>query len=264
MKKNYSIYLIFFAISTAIFLMSGVDYSSGSPGGKTGSPGDGGNTCTQCHAGTAEPAEGLISSNIPGQGFMPGETYEIEVSVADDNAGLFGFEVTAENNTDVKTGTFSITDEENTKYVNGNAAVSHTSSGTTPVDNSKTWTMEWTAPEEPEGPVTLYTAVNTANGDGTNNGDLILTSSETYQINSVGITEKEMVQKLYPNPVKDELHITLKNPNEKIYIWTASGKLLTTEHIKTYHKSLDVSQYPEGVYFLSIENYQAKRFIIQR
>ena len=264
MKKHYSFYLIFFAISTAIFLMSGVDYSSGSPGGKTGSPGDGGNTCTQCHAGTAEPAEGLISSDIPGQGFIPGETYEIQVSVADDNAGLFGFEVTAENSLDAKTGAFAITDEEATKFVNGNAAVSHTSSGTTPVDNSKTWSMEWTAPEEPEGPVTFYTAVNAANGDGTNNGDQILTSSETYQINSVGIAEKEIVQKLYPNPANNVVNITLKDANEKIHIWSASGKLLTTEHVKSHQKSVDVSQYPEGVYFLSIEGYKAKRFIIQR
>ena len=264
MKKHYSFYLIFFAISTAIFLMSGVDYSSGSPGGKTGSPGDGGNTCTDCHAGTAEPAEGLISSNIPEEGFMPGETYEIEVTVSDDNAGLFGFEVTAENSVDAKTGTFAIIDEENTKFVNGNAAVSHTSLGTTPDGNAKSWNMEWTAPEEAEGPVTFYTAVNAADGDGTNNGDQILTSSETYQINSVGISEKEIVQKLYPNPAKDVLNILLENAYEKIHIWSASGKLLTSEHLKSRQKSVDVSQYPEGVYFLSIEGYKAKRFIIQR
>lgn len=264
MKKHYSIYLIFFAFSTAIFLMSGVDYSSGSPGGRTGSPGDGGNTCTQCHAGTAEPAEGLISSDIPAQGFIPGETYEIQVSVTDADAGLFGFEVTAENSSDAKTGTFALTDEENTQFVNTNAAVSHTNAGTSPVDNSKTWTMEWTAPEEPEGPVTFYTAVNAANGDGTNNVDQILTSSETFQINAVGIDEKDFVQKLYPNPAKDVLHITFKNANEKLHIWSSSGKLLTTEHVKSHQKTVDVSQYPEGVYFLSIEGYKAKRFIIQR
>lgn len=264
MKKNYFLYLFFFTISTAIFLMSGVDYNSGSPGGKTGSPGDGGNTCTDCHAGTAEPAEGFISSDIPGEGFLPGETYEIEVAVSDDNAGLFGFEITAENTADDKTGSFAITDEENTQFVNGSAAVSHTSQGTSPVDNSKTWTMEWTAPEEPEGPVTFYSAVNVANGDDTNNGDQILTSSETYQINSVGISEKEIVQKFYPNPVKDVLNINLENANEIIHIWSASGNLITSEFVKSHQKSIDVSRYPEGVYFLSIEGYKAKRFIIQR
>lgn len=264
MKKHYAFYLLFFAISTAIFLMSGVDYSSGSPGGKTGSPGDSGNTCTQCHAGTAEPAEGLISSDIPGQGFIPGETYEIQVSFTDENAGLFGFEVTAENSADAKTGTFTLTDEENTQFVNANAAVSHTNSGTTPVDNSKTWTMQWTAPEEPEGPVTFYTAVNAADGNGTNSGDQIYTSSETYQINSVGIAEQEIVEKLYPNPVRDMLHITLENANEKVHIWSASGKLLNSKQVKSHQISIDVSQYAEGVYFLSVEGYKAKRFIIQR
>ncbi len=49
--KNYfyTIFLLIAAAGTFVFLSSGVNYSSNSPGGKTGSPGDGGVTCTQCH-----------------------------------------------------------------------------------------------------------------------------------------------------------------------------------------------------------------------
>ncbi|MDZ7775050.1 MAG: hypothetical protein U5L09_05265 [Bacteroidales bacterium] len=67
------------------------------PEGRQDCPEDGGNTCTQCHAGTAEPAEGLIVSDIPSHGFHSGETYQMQVSITDNSAGLFGFEVTAED-----------------------------------------------------------------------------------------------------------------------------------------------------------------------
>lgn len=264
MKNYYSLLLTVFTVSTAIFLISGVDYSSGSPGGRTGSPGDGGSTCTQCHAGTAEPADGFISSNIPVEGFVPGVTYEVQVAVSGENAGLYGFEVTAENDVDGKTGTFSITDEEATQFVNNNAAVSHTSAGTTPVGDAKTWTMEWTAPEEPEGPVTFYTAVNAANGDGTNNGDQIFTSSQTYQINSVGISESKIVQKLYPNPATDNLHVVADAAGKEVRIWNASGKQVASEQINGRENILDVSDYPEGIYFLSIEGFRSTKFVVKR
>jgi hypothetical protein len=264
MKISYSFYLTFFVISTALFLISGVDYSSGSPGGRTGSPGDGGNTCTQCHAGTAEPAEGLIVSDIPSQGFTPGETYQMQVSITENSAGLFGFEVTAEDDLDEKTGSFVITDGQNTQFVNGDAAVSHTSDGTTPDGSSKTWTMEWTAPEAPEGPVTFYAAVNAANGDGTNNGDQIFTSSESYQVNSVGIQETALVKNMYPNPIRDFLRVTLQTANQELRIWSANGKLQETVTVSGKHKTLDVSHYAEGVYFLSGVGHAAKKFMVRR
>ena len=50
--------------------------AGGAPIGKTGSPGDGSN-CTGCHSGVATTSAGLITSNVPVTGYIPGNTYTI-------------------------------------------------------------------------------------------------------------------------------------------------------------------------------------------
>ena len=61
---------------------------NGSPGGKTGSPADGG-SCIQCHDDFAlNSGVGIpnITSNIPSTGYVPGVTYTITSSISE--AGL--------------------------------------------------------------------------------------------------------------------------------------------------------------------------------
>jgi hypothetical protein len=50
MKKNIYLFAIPFFAVIGLLLAN----SSGSPGGITGSPGDGGTTCVQCHTGTGD------------------------------------------------------------------------------------------------------------------------------------------------------------------------------------------------------------------
>ncbi len=171
MKKAYS-FLIVLAMPVTLLLFS---YVSGSPGGKTGSPGDNGNTCTECHGGTAQSQFMWISSTIPAEGFTPGETYQITATGTHPGVVKFGFELTAENNMGAKTGIFTITDATRTKLANGGHSVTHKSAGVTPAGNTNSWTMDWTAPEA--GPVTFYAAFNAANGNGNTGGDIIYTSS---------------------------------------------------------------------------------------
>ena len=61
MKAKQLLYLLLFP---GLFFGLSSWFSGGSPGGKTGSPGDGGANCTQCHAGTPQPATGWINTNI--------------------------------------------------------------------------------------------------------------------------------------------------------------------------------------------------------
>ncbi len=171
MKTLYKI-LSVFAIPSIILLYS---YSAGSPGGKTGSPIDGSN-CTECHTGTPNTAQGWISSNIPGDGYVPGQTYTITATGTHTGVVKFGFELTAEDGSG-KSGTLLITDATRTKFTNGNAAITHTSAGTAPSGNTNTWSMDWTAPAEGHGTVTFYAAFNAANGINGNQGDVIYTSS---------------------------------------------------------------------------------------
>ncbi len=174
--KNYFYYFIGIA-GMFILLTSEVEYHTGSPGGKTGSPGDGGATCTDCHGGTATFMEGWITSDIPADGYMPGETYTITATGTHNGVVRFGFEMTSEDASAIKVGTIMNTNPTETQLVNGNKSITHTSNGIIPSGNSKTWSFDWVAPAEGTGEVTFYGAFNAANGNGNNTGDVIYRSS---------------------------------------------------------------------------------------
>tara|TARA_B100001142_G_scaffold137075_1_gene138529 strand:- start:1766 stop:3649 length:1884 start_codon:yes stop_codon:yes gene_type:complete len=148
------LYIFSFIIGVAFFFypQTTVSLSTGSPGGKTGSPSD--NTdCTQCHTVlSTTSALTSITSNIPSSGYVPGNTYTITANI---NAlsTLNGFEITCEeNNTNLKTGTFFITNPNETQLVNNGAAVTHTAGG----NNLHTWSFDWEAPIAGTGDVNFY------------------------------------------------------------------------------------------------------------
>jgi len=174
MKKLYK--LLYVLIVPGILVL--YSYHTGSPGGKTGSPGDNGVTCTQCHNSfSAQEQPGWITSTIPADGYTPGETYTITATGTYAGVVRFGFELTAEDDAGNKTGTFIITDAVRTQMSPTNASVTHTANGITPSGDSNTWSMDWTAPDAGEGTVTFYAAFNAANGNGNTGGDHIFTSS---------------------------------------------------------------------------------------
>jgi len=194
MKKSYP-FLLVLAFPVVLMILAN---STGSPGGKTGSVGDGGNTCTDCHTGTANPVTGWISSNIPPEGYTPGATYNITAIGNHTGVVLFGFELTAEDGQGNKVGTLTVTDPLQTQLTNSNAAVTHTASGNTPIGNMKTWNMGWTAPATAIGDITFYAAFNAANGTGNTSGDVIYTSTLTVDNTApavlLSITPDEAVQ----------------------------------------------------------------------
>ncbi len=173
MKKLYP---FLFALATPVILLL-MSYSSGSPGGRTGSPGDGGNTCTQCHGGTATNMMGWITSNVPASGYVPGQTYTFTATGTHSGVQLFGFELTVETANGTKIGTLIITDPDRTQLTNGGDAVTHTSDGTGPSGNSNSWSVNWTAPASAQGQIGIYAAFNAANGNGNTSGDVIYKSS---------------------------------------------------------------------------------------
>ena len=80
MKKSLLLIPITLTIAIFFYPKPSNSFSTGSPGGKTGSPTDGVN-CTQCHyAGSGSGA--TITSNIPSTGYVPGTTYTITANIA--------------------------------------------------------------------------------------------------------------------------------------------------------------------------------------
>ncbi|MEA3478629.1 MAG: choice-of-anchor V domain-containing protein, partial [Bacteroidota bacterium] len=175
MKKSFS-FLFVLVFPVALLIMA---YNTGSPGGKTGSPGDSGNTCTECHSGTATAIDAWIVSNIPPEGYTPGAVYNITAIGTHTGVVLFGFELTAEDDQGNKIGTLTVTDPLQTQHTNSNAAITHTAEGNTPIGNMKTWNMGWTAPMTAVGEITFYAAFNAADGNGNTSGDVIYTSTLT-------------------------------------------------------------------------------------
>ena len=137
MKKNYIFKSILLLIPiAAIFLLS---FSSGNGSALSGSPGDGGNNCTQCHAGTANNSNISITTNIPVTGYHFNTEYDITIT----NSGggtRNGFQVTAEKDNDnSKVGTFRSVNSA-TQTADNNKRIIHTSSG----NGQNSWSFKWT------------------------------------------------------------------------------------------------------------------------
>jgi len=155
MKKKFYFFPIILFMAVVLLTAFGgdggnSDYPSGSPAGYTGSPGDGQN-CTSCHNGSATTQAGIITSNIPGSGYLPGSNYTITVTLS--GSGEKGFEVSPQNASGSLLGT--LTAGSGSKLVGGGKYCTQSSEVG---GSSATWNFTWTAPAAGTGTVTFYGA----------------------------------------------------------------------------------------------------------
>jgi hypothetical protein len=156
-------------------------YSSGPPDGYAGNPPYGDN-CTTCHF-SYDPNSGDGSLELLGlpDGYAPGQTYTLQVRLADPGQVRWGFELTVLDDADYLTqgGQLIVTDSENTQIsenVEGTEDyLKHTLDGNQwgIPDGPVSWTFDWTAPSDAPGAVTFYFAGNASNGDESFMGDYI-------------------------------------------------------------------------------------------
>ncbi len=186
-RRRISIALMTCLLASFAFCAGALAFSGGPPDGMTNAPGEG--VCTSCHS-SFPLNSGTGSLGITGLGgaYTPGQTYQLEITLADPDASRWGFEATAFK--DVGTigpiGNFAPLDANTqaTKFPLDRQYIKHTSAGTfMGQTGSATWTMNWTAPPVGTGPIALYVAGNAANGNGNFLGDNIyavsLSLSET-------------------------------------------------------------------------------------
>ena len=233
--------------------------SSGSTGGKTGSPGDNSN-CTSCHSGTATTVPGLITSNIPATGYVPGATYTITATITAQGINKFGFQVSPQNLTGVKKGTMVLTNTLETQLTNAGKYITHKTAGTSG-SGSRTWSFNWIAPAAGNGDVTFYGAFNAANGNNQSSGDQITLSSLTVQEDMSGVKENYAMSsriKVFPNPVEDVLHISSDIPArdvKNVHLLSIDGKLLKEIEFDNSGElkiQAEVSSLAAGNYFVSV------------
>lgn len=247
MNKNNSFRGILLLIPiSAILLFS---FSGGINGPRTGSPGDGGNTCTQCHfPGANFSAAAEITTNIPAGGYALGETYQITVNGTSSGAAAYGFQITAERNSDnTKVGFF--TESTGTVTQDGGTRVSHSSR-----NPSGTWTFDWTAPSSDEGDITFYTAVNAVNSNGGTTGDQVVTASQPIG-GVLSVAENTRLNfEMYPNPALNEFNIQLATGTDTadVEVYDVSGRRVATQKVTQENKEVNIQNLSSGMYIVKV------------
>jgi len=174
MKKSVFAFSILVVLAILFYPQAEViSNSTGSPGGKSGAPGD--NTCVQCHSSFALNSGSAIvniTSTIPASGYVPGSTYTITSSAAQSGVNKYGFEVHE------ALGSILITNSTTTKHVGiGSNRITHEAAGTTVSVNSISWSFNWVAPATGSGNATFYGAFVAANYPSGNSNDYVYTTT---------------------------------------------------------------------------------------
>ncbi|MDA9317051.1 T9SS type A sorting domain-containing protein [Polaribacter sp.] len=244
MKKNYFFKTSLLMIPTMAFIL--MSNSGGKSGAFSGSPGDGGTSCTSCHSGGNFGASVSITHNIPDTGYLLNTNYDVTVT-ASSSASEHGFQMTAEKvSDDSKIGTLIA--GSTSSLTNGNANITHTNA------SNSSWSFQWKSPSTDEGRVTFFAASVAANGNGTTSGDQVVTGN-SGQISSLSIAEAKWLDfEMYPNPAATELNIQLSSgTNEAIVeFYDTMGRLSLSKKIDTSDPQINVSNLSRGVYLLKV------------
>lgn len=231
--------------------------TSGSPAGKTGSPGDG-QSCTQCHSGTATTQQNLITTNIPAGGYAPNYTYQVTATVAYPGRVKFGFQVSPQNASGTKIGNMVATNTTETQVQSSGKYITHRSAGTSGTDG-RTWTFDWIAPASGSGPVTFYGAFNCTNNLNNSSGDVVYLSNVTYQEDPSSVAEyvNQVQFNVFPNPAVNEISLVMEtNENISAEIFGIDGKKVKQFDVTDVQAGVkipvDVQELAPGVYFVRI------------
>jgi hypothetical protein len=258
-------FLISFRFSSSVLIQhvsAENRWSTGSPGGKTGAPGDG--VCTDCHTGTVQSGIGMNSliisdQNGPVTSYTPGMDYEVTISMNTSNAKN-GFEIVALNSSNEQAGNTYIMDGATTQSIDiGNRThITHQFDG----NSLNSWIFGWTAPLTNEGMITFYLATNLTNGNMGGDGDVIYTSQ--HNIGSTAsiqeASEQFGLEAIY-NKIYSSIQINLKTKefgevavnlvdlNGKSVLFERLGKVKSGDH--SWKLKLE-EHFPKGLYVLHV------------
>lgn len=155
----------------------------------TNAPNEG--NCTACHIGSAVNSGGgsVQISGLPAV-YSSGQSIPVTVTTSQEDAVVYGFQLTALDQTGQSVGSFTLPAQSPAKMqivnniVNGDQReyLEHTVDGILgETFGSNSWTFTWTAPSDTTGEIVFYAAGNAANGNGSPSGDFIYTRSVSIQ-----------------------------------------------------------------------------------
>lgn len=259
MKKNYFFKAFLFLIP--IGALSLLSFSGGVGGTRSGSPGDGGTTCTICHApGANFSASAIITTNIPATGYDVDTDYSVTLTATSTAPG-HGFQLTAERLSDNgKIGTFIDDGGTTTTVFDSGQRISHSNR------NNSTWTFTWRSPSTLQGQVRFYASLNAVNNNGSNGGDQVVTAVSEIS-NALSISEARLLQfEMFPNPATDVLNIQLPTGTSEaeVGVFDYTGRKVSAKTVTTTDTQLDITNLATGMYIIRVsadDKLGAQRFI---
>lgn len=261
MKQKY--FFSFIAVMATVLVIDTTSESHQLHSNTQGAPSA--NACTSCHTGSAlNSGPGSASVNIVGNptGYVPGQTYQVEVTVSNTGRSKFGFALSADNGSGAARGSLANGGNAAVQVVNNYAT--HTASGVSG-SGARTWTVNWTAPSTAQGNVRFLAYGNATNSSNSDGGDLIYSATATLSPATTGMAENNTLGKvdIYPNPVVNgriNLALDLKNSGIlDVRLLNRNGQTVQTllsEHAQAGQQLFIATltqDVPSGVYYLMME-----------
>lgn len=268
MKKLLLVLTFLISIVSLMAFSGGGDETnstSGAPGAYAGDPASGGATCNNpnCHSGApVGNLSGVITSNIPPAGYMPGSTYTVTAAFVRPGHTKFGFEISPQNSSGTQKGTMAILSGQ-TQLILAGKYITHTSAGVSGT-GGKTWNFTWTAPPAGQGPLTFYGAFNATNANNAKTGDSIFVSTLSVSEDPTSVVQNidadDFSLSVFPNPATDEVNVKFdlsESSSVEMELYDINGNkaddlFYGTEINGEVYKSFDLSSYPAGIYFVRL------------
>lgn len=275
--------ILFLGILTAVFFTTGNlahTNVAGAPAGRTGSPGDEGNSCNNayCHGYSSQNSGEYIDIFVD---FPLSSTDAYRITVEAANTGSFqyekvGFQACVEDAEGNKIGQITIVDPTLTQIVEQHY-ITHTELGTAPssqsVNLNHMWEFDWTPPADFLGQgAIIYAASMLTNNNGENNGDVFVSNSHTFMV-GVGLEElNDFEFTAFPNPTAEQITLDWKeNPGENtnVYLCDAKGAITTLVNgdlNQTNYTFSIPSHLARGIYTLNVSSKKgqsSKRIVLQ-
>ena len=220
--------------------------SAGAPEAKTGSPSDGATCFSQCHGsnpGTPNGNELMTLSGLPVSGYVPGQTYDLNLALSGSSHDVFGFEISPQDWTGHMQGTW-ITGGSNLVQIINTKWLTHTFAGNSGSAGAIDWDFQWEAPSTGAGDVHFYFTSIFADGMNAHLGDVMLQDSITISEDpNVSVNENEIEPKVSIKGLENQ--ITITNPLLKslqISVIGLDGRVVYSSVFSSSTHNIDLSE----------------------
>lgn len=227
--------------------------------GHSGAPGE--QTCAACHSpGTGGSGSLTITGDVGTNGYNPGQTYNMSVTINHSGSSKFGFNLVALDSNNASIGT--LTAGTGSQALNGPSSrrnLTHTSSGAaTSTPGTKIFNFTWKAPTSYSGAVTFYAAGNASDNNGGTSGDFVYIGNLT--VNGTVTTSSEILLneslRIFPNPVASGNAFSLHSPifPATLECIDLQGRVLSRTEILGNTTIVPTSGMIPGIYILRLKS----------